>query len=223
MSEDLDQHSRLNRFEKRRKNTKWLSYLAILGVILTISFIAIIVFSGGDDNKPEKTMADAETTEDKVTSETDTEEGELDQEDEETTTTATDPDPQEDQMELEADLQEEVDLEVIESDEENVIKAFTGNWQPIPTNQVEPHEIAWEKNSEDWEEMMDAAALATGLSTDDMIYLWVAGNGEQQVIATFSNSQETKHYRVSIAWIENQGWKPTQVEVLKENDQKYRL
>ncbi|WP_117169154.1 YrrS family protein [Paraliobacillus sediminis] len=222
MSEDLDQYSRLNRFEKRRKNTKWLSYLAILGVVLTISFIAIIVFSGGDDNNPEDTVADAETTEDNVTSEADTQEAAQDQEDEEAT--ATEPDTsEEDQMELDADVTEDVKLEEIESDGENVINAFTGNWQPIPTNQEEPHEIVWEKNSEDWEEMMAAAGLATGLTTEDMIYLWVAGNGEQQVIATFSNSEESEHYRVFIAWIENQGWKPMQVEVLNENDQKYRF
>lgn len=220
MSEDLDQYSRLNRFEKRRKNAKWLSYLAILGVILTISFIAIIVFSGGDDNNLEDTKADAETTEDNVTSEADSQEATQDQEDE---PTAADPDAQEDEMELDTDETEEVNIEVIESDGENVIKAFTGNWQPIPTNQEGPHEIVWDKNSKDWEEMMDAAVLATGLTTENMIYLWVAGNGEQQVIATFSNSEESKHYRVYIAWIENQGWKPTQVEILNQNDQKYRI
>ncbi|WP_112181428.1 MULTISPECIES: YrrS family protein [Paraliobacillus] len=222
MPEDFDQYSRLNRFEKRRKNTKWLSYLALLGVALIICFIAILVFSGGeDDDALEDTAAKSELNEDNVTSEADTQDTEQDQEDVNETTDTDE--LAEEQLELETDGTEEVNLEVVESEDENVIEAYTGNWNPIPTNQEEPHEIVWEKTSEDWEEMMRAASLATGLSTENMIYLWVAGNGEQQVITTFSNSEESEHYRVFIAWIENQGWKPTQVEILNENDQKYRF
>src|SRR5699024_2559920 len=43
-------YSRLNRFEKKRRNTRWLSIFIIIGSILIVAFIAILVFSNPDDD-----------------------------------------------------------------------------------------------------------------------------------------------------------------------------
>ncbi|MEG0553418.1 MAG: DUF1510 family protein [Carnobacterium sp.] len=44
-------------------------------------------------------------------------------------------------------------------------------------------------------------------------------NGDQKVVATVSDTQQTKTYRIFLTWIENKGWQPNKVEQLKANDQ----
>lgn len=219
MPEDFDQNSRLNRFEKKRNTTKWLTYLIVIGVILVIGLIAFFILTGGEDS-PQESATEEESPSNQVDKDDQVvDEATAEEKDE----TDSDTGEQFDDPEEDIEETEDVELEVVESEDGNVIEAYKGNWQPITTSQEEPHEITYDQDSQDWKEMMQAAALATGLATDEMYYLWVSGNGQQQVITTFSNSNETEHYRVSIAWIEGKGWQANKVEILKENDQKYRF
>lgn len=71
--------------------------------------------------------------------------------------------------------------------------------------------------------MESAIRLAAGLAEGDMITWWLQNGGDQKVIGTVSNRSETQTYRVYLSWMDNQGWQPTLVEVLKENDQKWRF
>nr|WP_239585364.1 YrrS family protein [Amphibacillus cookii] len=116
------------------------------------------------------------------------------------------------------------EIDVIDHvEDDNVIYAYTSNWEPISTQQEEPHQITWDQSSQDWREMMQAAELATGVGIEEMYYLWVSGDGPKSVIATFSNARMDEHFRVYITWIEYQGWQPERVDILHRHDQMHRF
>ena len=231
----MDNHqpysSRLNRYEKKRKNTKWLTFFIVIGTILILAFISIIFLTGSDEDvaqDPDVEISDSadENDQNEDNQANDEQDNQVDQGDND----ADSPDESVDQ-EAESDQGEEVaeqdpndfDLEIVDSDDENVEYAYTSSWSPIPTEQEEPHEITWEQSSVDWNEMMKAAELATGIGIDDMYYLWVSGNGPQSVTATFSNSAMEEHFRVYITWIEGQGWQPERGDVLENQDEMGRF
>lgn len=66
--------------------------------------------------------------------------------------------------------------------------------------------------------MEQAIQLATNL--DEMITWRIENGGEQKAVATVSSMDQDKTYRIYLSWITNQGWQPTKVELLKENDMK---
>ncbi|MBU5595310.1 YrrS family protein [Amphibacillus sp. MSJ-3] len=218
MDNEQRSYSRLNRFEKRRKNTKWLSIFMIIGIILIVIFVAILVFSSPDDVQPDPDLE----------SPTPDLEDEPDQEieaDEDFTNDDKNGAEEEDDSDNHLTGQEpnNSEIEYIDSDEENVEFSYKSTWPSIQTKQTEPHEITWEQTSQDWQEMMKAAELATGVPVDEMYYLWVSGNGPQSVIATFSNSAMDEHFRVYITWIEYQGWQPERVDMLYAHDQMHNF
>src|SRR5699024_7822412 len=53
------------------------------------------------------------------------------------------------------------------------------------------------------------------LKEDDMIEHWVGNGGDQKVIATVSNNDQSIAYKVYLQWEIDKGWKPTKVEKLK--------
>jgi cytoskeletal protein RodZ len=91
-------------------------------------------------------------------------------------------------------------------------------WQPIGTTQSEPHVTQFRKNSVDWKEMLDAVSYATGLSQSDMIVWFIGNNGPNKAVATISTKDKAQYYKVYIEWVENQGWKPTKVQKLKQKE-----
>lgn len=225
---DSNRYSRMHKFEKRRKNTKAITILVVIGSALAILLIATIMFPSKDesvtkseDNQSNEIQHDETESndEDKMN---DLLNDELDNDEQLTVNTveenATNDEkvPDEDHV---VDPEEEVNqviTEPIESTEDNVIEAYTGNWEPIGTKQEEPHTIQFDKNTQDWLEMEQAIRLATGL--DEMTTLWIGNGGDQKVIGTVTSMDGNNIYRVYLTWITNEGWQPTKVERLKEND-----
>ncbi len=111
----------------------------------------------------------------------------------------------------------------MESSDDNVIEAYTGNWEPVGTEQTEPHTINYDEGSQDRKEMRQAVVAATDLNVNAFVMWYISRNGEQEVLATVSSQDESEVYRVYLSWVSNKGWKPTKVERLKENDQKWRF
>lgn len=88
------------------------------------------------------------------------------------------------------------------------------SWQPIGTTQSEPHVTTFDENSVDWKEMLDAVSYATGLAHDNMIVWFIGNNGPNKAVATVSPNDKSVKYKVYIAWVEHQGWKPEKIEQL---------
>lgn len=221
MESEYPTYSRLNRYQKKRKNTRWLLFFAIAGFALAVCLVVVLALSGSNE---EAAHRDPDvTTEDSDTESPAEDEGDHGEQNLDTSDQLSDEDEEPD---LEQPVEQDPDdfvLETVASSDENVMYAYTSTWEPIPTVQEEPHEMTWEQSSVDWKEMMKAAELATGVNVDEMYYLWVSGNGPQSVIATFSNSAMDEHFRVYITWVEGQGWRPDQVDILYEHDQMHRF
>ncbi|SDN00377.1 YrrS family protein [Sediminibacillus halophilus] len=229
MSDDFHSPSRVNRFEKRRKGTKAITFLLIAGGILILVLIGFFLFGGGDEDNATNNNENQEVSPEKE-QDSAAEVGEDDKnENEDTADGANQPDSETSEEEEtepnENDTGQEAEKETVDSSgDSNVKEAYTADWKPVGTKQQGTHQTTFEEGTQDWEEMMEAIELATDLPSSNRVVWWVErGSADQQVIATVSDSDETETYRTYLTWVENEGWKPTKVEVLKENDQKYRF
>jgi len=213
---NVNEYSRVDKYKKRRKNTKALSILLVIGSILLVVLICIWIFGGDDEALDEKGSAQDEAVTGKDDEAADEHNEESADNDISSDTAMDEPDEKE-----ETEDNESLEIEQIESsDDDNVIETYTGNWQPIGTEQEEPHTVVFDTASQDWKEMEEAIRYATKLD-EDMITHWIGNDGEQKVKATVSNREQTEIYRVYLSWIKNEGWKPVKVEILNEVDVEY--
>lgn len=234
--------TRSNKFEKRRKNTNAITILSIAAGIVLVIFLAVWVFGGGDDTTEEGTESDAsENTSEEDNGEAG---GEDDNgflitdpdsnEDEENNNESDNEDAnrEEDNADEDEDADEDAANEEDENEEENeednsyedresaepsgddVAEAYTGDWDPIGTEQEGDHNTDFSDGSADRVEIKRAVSKVTGLSEDGMIEHWVGNNGPDKVIATVSDSSNSENYRVFLNWVDGEGWQPTQVEEL---------
>ncbi|WP_058307306.1 YrrS family protein [Gracilibacillus massiliensis] len=228
MADEFGNITRRDRFEKKRTNTKAITWLSIVGGVLIIVIISLIVFGGNDQDTPVATDdQDNEETEEiqgqdqKNQEETDQPveapaEEDLDQPDE-----IEIPDENDEEEEQESRTEEEEEINEVESDDDNVSYAFEGNWDPIGTEQDDPHTTSFEKESQDWKERMQAIEIATGIPVEEQISWYHGNGGDQTVEATVSPStNQDVTVKVTLVWIENEGWQPTLVEELIENEYK---
>lgn len=220
---DFNQRSRLSKFEKRRSHTKLISILIIVASILLLILLAIWIFGGKDEKgvDPEESAPDIENAE---------KEDDPDSEDNDTndspendeTDDISGEEPESDATGVDEDQDEHdsaVEIKQIAPSDDNVSEAYTGDWQAIKTAQEGPHTTDYADGSQDRIEIKQAIMLATGLD-EDLRTWWVGNGGDQKVVATVSDHNDTKTYRVYLSWIDNEGWQPTMVEILKENDKK---
>ncbi len=227
---DSDKHSRVNKFEKRRKNTKVISILMIVGALLLIVLILSWFFGGSNKDTSESSPDISETENNDTGNENNTGENATNQPNNDDENNHNNHNGLENNNDDEADTDnenndetsenEEVEIKEVEvsDQDENIESAYTGNWQPIGTEQSEPHETQFDDETVDWEEMKQAIALASDLDADEMIIWRIGNDGEQKAVGTVSPSDNSETYRVYISWITDEGWKPTQVEILKENE-----
>lgn len=215
---DFDKHSRVNNFEKRRKNTKSLSIFIVFGIVLLVVLIGLIVFDGNDEADNAVDNQSNETA-DQANQHNKNEDGQAtnDQDDSKENTTS------EESTDPNTDDEGDVKTEQVEPSDNNVVKAYTGDWDPIGTTQDGPHTINLNEGSQDRIEMKKAAASATGLNETSLIMWWINQVGEQKVITTVSDKDNNEVYRAYLTWVDGEGWKPTKVEKLKENDKSDRF
>lgn len=88
-------------------------------------------------------------------------------------------------------------------------------WTAYPTEQTGPHKSAYEKGNIDYEEKLKAIFSVLDIPQDNSIVLSVKNNGSTTTsIAVVTSMDKQQKYRVSIEWIDGEGWKPTRIEVL---------
>lgn len=110
------------------------------------------------------------------------------------------------------------DIIVTSSNDANVEKVIVNNsWKVTPTRQTGEHISAFEEGNVDYEEKLVTIRNAVELPEDDIIYWSVRNDGTGKgAISVVSSKDQSKKYRVHIKWIDNSGWIPIKVEVLKE-------
>ena len=110
----------------------------------------------------------------------------------------------------------DAETEEVPSTDDNVTKAYTGDWEPIGTTQTGEHVTDFSDGSADRNEIKQAVAAATGIRADNMIEWWIGNAGDQQVTATVSDTQKETIARVQLNWVDGEGWQVTLVEELNE-------
>ncbi|MDM5249411.1 YrrS family protein [Lysinibacillus sp. G4S2] len=102
------------------------------------------------------------------------------------------------------------------SDNPIVDKVITNkNWQPTATAQSGQHVSSYDDKSIDWAEKVATVTAVTGIEKDNMIIWRMGNNGSaSSAIATVSTNDKTKMYRVSMEWVDNEGWLPIKLEQL---------
>jgi hypothetical protein len=215
----------MDKFEKRRRNNKFINYSIITASVLVLFLIGIWIFGGGEDEQAEEDNVNKESDDYFLEQEEEEAEEEassdvtiIDQEDEEDENNSEENNGQDEESEQE----ENVALEEVESDDPNVKEAVTGDWPPVGTDQTEPHEQTdFNRDSLDWIEIKRAASMVTGIPEDKIIEHWIGnGGGPQKVIATISEegNENGEIYRIYMDWVEEEGWQPHRVETLHELD-----
>lgn len=202
-----ERRSRLDKYNKRRKNTRKISILILIAGILVVILLFTFIF-GGKDKDEEPGKASEANIEEKENENTDEGQDKNDDEEIDTDESLKEEDEDEDKT--------DVQLKEVSSSDSNVSEAYEGDWEPIGTEQSEPHETVFDKDSEDWKEMEEAVRVATGL--DEMITFYIENGGDDTAIATVTSTDESEKYRVTISWVKEEGWQPILLEELIEND-----
>lgn len=205
--------SRSDRIQKRRRTSKLLLSLVIIGILLLLFLIGNFLLGSGDESRDEETSK--ESNEDLVIEEN--ESGEETEDDKNQANNEDESDKSDDDDKKDKD--DDIEKESIESSDDNVTEAYKGNWDPVGTDQEGEHTTEFVKDSQDWKEMEKAASMAAGLDANNMV-TWRIENGgaPDKVVATISEDTDTQTYRVYISWVDQEGWKPEKVELLKNND-----
>ncbi|KGX93542.1 hypothetical protein N781_10960 [Pontibacillus halophilus JSM 076056 = DSM 19796] len=217
------QSNRVNRYEKQRKVTQRTTMFSITGAVLLVVLIGVFVFNlGGEPGQAAKeanstSQENKEATEESKQEETEKSDDKASDQQSEEESASTN---EEDSVEQEEQTGERITLEE-SSDDPNVVTAYTKNWEPVGTEQTGEHVTKFEKGTEEWAEMNLAISKALNLNEGQYVLWWITrGDDKQSFKATVSDSAETDTYRVYGSWVANEGWQPTKVEVLKENDKK---
>lgn len=225
MTDPENNFSRLNRKKGRKRSDKILNVL-IVAVMLAIVITATIIFSGGNDEEDNKEpLTSEEVNKDLLDENPDADTGESDNEEEDASSDleVEDPDVASD-SEVEKEENEESGIVTyLYSDDEVIEQSIIDpSWEPIPTQQTGEHVSLYDGASVDWKEKEEAIAYATGLSRDDTI-TWKIKNGgsPQKSIGIVSSKDKAEKYRVHLEWIDNEGWKPVKLDVLKTLDFDY--
>ncbi|PEY23944.1 FMN-dependent NADH-azoreductase [Bacillus anthracis] len=89
------------------------------------------------------------------------------------------------------------------------------SWKPIGTVQGAKPEMKFKEGTVDWSEMKQAISYAVDVPESQLIFDFIGNNGDNKAYGNVRDKQSNKKYKVDIDWVENQGWKPASVQVLK--------
>lgn len=203
MTEEKQQRrNRMPSSAKKQRADKMLNYLIVFMILLILITITIIVKNAGSEPEPAKELNEQPIeTVDKVDK----------------------------QPVKESDEQDEVEKAPVKEKEETLVEGdpivasviVDPAWEPTPTTQTGEH-VSLYVASTDWQEKIETLSRTTGLAHDNMIVLRVGNNGgAQNAIGVVTSADGTEKYRVSMEWVDEQGWLPTKLEKLHTTEGAY--
>ncbi|MED1093891.1 YrrS family protein [Bacillus paramycoides] len=89
------------------------------------------------------------------------------------------------------------------------------SWKPIGTEQGAKPAMKFKEGTVDWNEMKKAISYAVDVPESQLIFDFIGNNGNNKAYGNVRDKQSNKKYKVDIDWVENQGWKPASVQVIK--------
>ncbi|KML07252.1 YrrS family protein [Rossellomorea marisflavi] len=224
-----------SRLDKRsKKNTNKILNIMIAVVVLLILVVGGSILIGGGNDKSSDTASsstgnggDKKASAEENKSDTDKSDDQ-DSNDKKAADDEEDKEKKEDKDEKKSDDDNEKDLKseddsklkVQDGDEPNVDKTVVHpDWKPVGTSQSGEHVSSYDLGTPDWNEKVKALSYATGIPENNMTVWYIEGNGSpQKSIGTVSAKNDSQAYRVYLQWIDGEGWQPTKVQELIEND-----
>lgn len=236
-----------SRLKKKNRSNSILNMM--IGLVFTLILItgAFIFLDNGEENAAEPEQVEIASDTEQQTSEEDTSAAENETTTEETTDTDTAVETEESTEEAAEDTEAETADKNAAAEEDSADEAEEGkvtvggkitreesndpiveetvintSWEPVGTSQSGNHASVYEKGSVDWNEKIQAISYATGLGEDNMYIMMVKnGGGPQKSIGVVQSKDQSQKYRVHLEWVDNEGWKPVKMDVLKTLDGAY--
>lgn len=200
--------TRKSKHNKREGHKKKILFFGSLAALFLIIFSTLILFGNKGNPKQEVTEQEESETVETETENNHPEETEKNEEQEKESK------PKDKNLEP-LEKEEEATVKEVSTNDNNVIKAYEGDWDPIETEQEGPHTTTYDTGSKDRIEIKEALVMVTGLEEDNLIEHWIGRGGEGKVIATVSDNDHEEIYKVYLQWIDGEGWQPTKYEELK--------
>lgn len=199
IEEKQQRRNRMPSSAKKQKADKMLNYLIVFMILLILITITIIVKNAGSEPEPAKELNEQPIeTVDKQPVKEDDEQDEVEQ----------------------APVKEKEET-LVEGDPIVASVIVDPAWEPTPTTQTGEH-VSLYVASTDWQEKIETLSRTTGLAHDNMIVLRVGNNGgTQNAIGVVTSADGTEKYRVSMEWVDEQGWLPTKLEKLHTTEGAY--
>ena len=199
-----------SRFQKKQgKRRKGFLLNILLGIVLlTAVTVAYQLFT----SSPEQTATkETKTKEAKTTSA-------AQKKKEDTGQLVVKEDDKDSAKEEEASTQPTEDTKVAVEDQTDpaVQEAYTNpSWQAIGTSQSGPHTTQFDDSTQDWKEMTQAISYAVQVPADTLTIWYLGNNGPNKAVGTVTAKATKQKYKVYIEWVDNEGWKPTLVQLMK--------
>lgn len=215
MMQDDFQQSRFNQRSKRRKTNLILN--GLIGIVLVLIIVVSgVIFLGNDDKatteKEQEQSVEASNGANEEESSKEETAGSASEKDKEDSSTDSSSSNEESSEEASSNDNEEAIVTEGGADSNVVRTIVNPNWQPIGTSQTGEHTNVY--SGVDWDEMVSAIEYATGLPKDNMTIKFLGNDGHNKSKGTVFSKDRTQIYRVSIEWVDGEGWKPTLVEEL---------
>lgn len=205
--------ARKQRSDQRKKMDRLLNVLiAVVSILIIINLMFVL-----KDKDKDKEVVKNESSEQSKDADTKTNT---------TNTTTSDEKQQKEETNDESTKKLDTDQISVSASNDPVVEEVivNSNWQPTPTKQTDTHVSTYEEGQIDYEEKLITFQNAVNLSDENIIYWSVKNNGSSDTAIAVVSSNDKEHsekYRVSIQWIDNQGWKPVKVEKLKRIEGSY--
>ncbi|EOP02217.1 hypothetical protein ICS_05549 [Bacillus cereus BAG2O-3] len=230
----------VSRFQEKQQNRrqKAIFNIAFTLVLVTVGIVTYQLFTPSDASKKaiaqekkatkieEKKNEDKETSkieekknEDKETSKIEVEKNE----DTEATKIEEKKSEDKEAAQLEGKLKAEKSVKTNENENKEAEKTAShekgsqtnSSWKPIGTEQGAKPEMKFKEGTVDWSEMKKAISYAVDVPESQLIFDFIGNNGNNKAYGNVRDKQSNKKYKVNIDWVENQGWKPESVQVVK--------
>lgn len=219
--------SRLDQRNHKRKKNNILNIL--IGIVILLIIIVTVNIVTGDNNEESANTSKTKSEQvEEENTENEKEKEDKEKESEEVVGSSTESADSSSSIEETTSETEEEENTEIEGNDASTVTTEPSNdsnvesvvidsgWQPIGTEQSGEHVSSYNSSSVDWDEKVKALAYGANLDPSNM-YVKYLGNGgsPQKSIGTVTSKDGSEIYRISLEWVDGEGWKPTKKEILK--------
>lgn len=226
MNRPENNYSRSKRKKKSNRTNTIINILLGIVVVLIVITASMIFFGGNSNNKANQNKKQEieepkEETKEETNENNENNEKNNEKEPDKEDVNEDGEDLSKEEESNEDEGSEESGVLINKSPDDDYVKEtilHTG-WEPIGTKQQGDHVSLYDGTSDDWHEKIEAISYATGLSKDDM-RIWKIGNGgnSQKSIGIVSSKSNDEKYRVYLDWVDDEGWLPVKMDILKTLD-----